>query len=56
MVDKYDEDDEYQHLTPLFWRLADPATPEHGKRRLRDILGDRALALLAKFGKLPEGA
>lgn len=35
---KYDEDTTYEHLTPLFWQLADPATPEDSKRRIRDTL------------------
>lgn len=30
------DDEEHRHLTPLFWELADAATPERSKRRIRD--------------------
>ncbi|HVV20996.1 MAG TPA: hypothetical protein VHF06_16290 [Pseudonocardiaceae bacterium] len=38
MTGQFDQDDEYQHLTPLFRQLADPAMPDRNKRRIRDTL------------------
>jgi RNA polymerase sigma-B factor len=46
-----DADTEYEHLTPLFWQLADPATPEHSRRRLRDTLVTGHLPLAAHIAQ-----
>lgn len=51
MTTGFDEDHEYQHLTPLFWQLADPATPERDKRRVRDALVTGHLPLAAHIAR-----